>query len=145
MGGARGVPVWPVPTDVAAKAEAAGLGLGPMGTAEHYHPELQILVDGEQVAIPADIGVDPSTGSMSAVHTHTPDGVIHVEAAKAKQKFTLGQLFIQWDVALSKAQVGDLRPSDGGNLEVTVNGETYTGDPASLRLEPRQVITLDLG
>jgi len=139
----RGGPVWPLPTDVAAKAEAAGLGFGPMGMAEHYHPKLQILVNGEQILIPANIGVDPSTGSMSAVHTHTPDGVIHIEAAKTGQKFTLGQLFIQWDVPLSSTQVGDLRPS--GGVAVTVNGRSYAGDPASLRLEPEQAITLDLG
>ena len=37
---------WPLPTDVANRVAEAGLDLGPMGMAEHYHPQLQIVVNG---------------------------------------------------------------------------------------------------
>ena len=74
-------PSWPLPTDVPAAVEAAGLRLGPMGTAEHYHPRLTILVAGQPVVMPAGIGMDPQSGAMSALHTHSSDGELHVEAA----------------------------------------------------------------
>ena len=74
------MPPWPAPADVSAWVAAAGLDLGPMGTAEHYHPQLRIVIDGTDVPVPPNIGVDPNTGAMSALHTHEGDGTIHIEA-----------------------------------------------------------------
>lgn len=51
-----------------------------MGTADHYHPHLRIIINGNEVPVPANIGVDPATGAMSALHTHETDGTIHIEA-----------------------------------------------------------------
>ena len=140
--GREAAPPWPVPADPRARAALAGLPVGPMGTAEHYHPQLQITVDGQPVVVPANIGVDPATGQMSAVHTHTSDGVIHIEAARAGQTFTLGQLFTEWDVKLGPGQLGSLRAGDDGTLTVTVDGMSWTGNPALLRLAPDQRIAL---
>ena len=128
---------WTVPTDQGARAKSAGLTMGPMGTAEHYHPQLSLRVDGKPIPIPADIGVDRITGQMSAVHTHAADGVVHVEAATKGQDFTLGQLFIQWGVHLGPTSLGQMR---GGQLTVTVNGERYTEEPSNLRLAEDQKI-----
>ena len=141
--GATAPPPWPAPINVPARAEAAGLTLGPMGTAEHYHPQLSITVGGQPIPIPANIGVDPRTGQMAAVHTHTPDGVIHIEAARTDQQFTLGQLFTLWNVKLTDSQIGALRaPSD--RLTVTVNGKPVNGNPANLLLTPNQRIQVAL-
>ncbi len=115
-----------------------------MGTAEHYHPELRILIDGKPIPIPANIGVEPSTGGMSALHTHTSDGVLHVEAATVGEEFTLGQLFVEWDVALSKTGIGGIRADAGDEVTATVNGDRYDGDPSSIVLAPDQDITLEL-
>lgn len=136
---------WDLPTDVADRVAAAGLDLGPMGMAEHYHPQLQIVIRGQQVPVPANIGVDPATGAMSALHTHTPDGVIHVEAGVAGERFTLGQLFTQWGVDLTESQVGDARVRDGETVTVQVDGLTVDGDPMDVQLQPEQVITVSLG
>lgn len=141
---AAGSPLWPAPTDVAARVQAAGLDLGPMGTAEHYHPILRIVIDGKPVPIAENIGVDPETGAMSALHTHSSDGVVHVEASEVGQTFTLGQLFTEWGLALSETEIGDLRADSGSRVTVTVDGETY-GRPSGIVLAPDQVITLELG
>lgn len=74
--------------------------------AEHYHPQVQVNIGDQPVPVPANIGVDPATGAMSAVHTHTVDGTIHIEAATSGEVFTLGQLFIQWGVRLSSTHIG---------------------------------------
>jgi hypothetical protein len=138
------LPPWAAPSDVPARVAAAGLDLGPMGTAEHYHPTLAITIDGQPVPVPPNIGVDPDTGAMSAVHTHEGDGTIHIEAHTVGEKFTLGQLFTQWGVALTPTQIGGAKANTGEEVRVTINGAPKPGDPAELELEPDQQIELAL-
>ena len=142
--GAVQPPPWPAPTDVSARAEAAGLPLGAMGSAEHYHVHLDVLVNGEPVGVPANIGVDAS-GSMSYLHTHTPDGLVHIEAGSVGQSFTLGQLFTQWNVRLTNTQVGALQVDDSNGLTLYVDGKEVSGNPALLRLQPQQQVALVYG
>lgn len=139
------MPPWPAPTDgVPARVEAAGLDLGPMGTAAHYHPRLEIVIDGQQVPVPANIGVDPATGAMSALHTHETDGTIHIEADSVGEVFTLGQLFAQWGVKLTSTQIGGVMAKDGEKVSLTSNGSPVPGDPSDLPLGPDQEIVLRL-
>ena len=140
----RSSPPWPAPGDVPARVAAAGLDLSPMGTAEHYHPTLAITIDDQPVPVPPNIGVDPDTGAMSAVHTHEGDGTIHIEAHTVGEKFTLGQLFTQWGVALTPTQIGGVKANAGEEVRVTSNGAPVTGDPGDLELEPEQEIELTL-
>ena len=137
-------PPWPAPADVAGRVTSAGLDLGPMGTAEHYHPTLRILIRGREVTVPGNIGVDPQTGAMSALHTHEQDGTVHVEAATAGQMFTLGQLFTQWGVKLTATQIGGVKAAPGQRVSATHNGTVVDGDPANLRLQPDQQIVLQI-
>jgi hypothetical protein len=137
-------PPWPAPADVAARAASAGLDLGPMGTAEHYHPHLRIIMNGRDVPVPANIGVDPATGAMSAVHTHETDGTIHIEADRAGEVFTLGHLFVPWGVKLTPTQIGGVHTQDGQNMTVTSNGRPVAGHPMDLRLQPDQNIVIRL-
>jgi hypothetical protein len=138
------MPPWPAPATVAERVAAAGLDLGPMGTAEHYHPRLRVIIDGAEVPVPPNIGVDPATGAMSALHTHEGDGTIHIEADSVGEVFTLGQLFIQWGVALTPQQIGGVKAEPGQRVQLTSNGAKVTGKPADLRLEPDQEIVLTL-
>lgn len=135
-------PPWALPADPVERVAAAGLDTGPMGMADHYHVHVDIIVDGQQVPVPADLGIDPATGAMSAVHTHTTDGLVHVEADKEGATFTLGQLFTEWDVRLSSGQLGSLT---GKPLQVYLNGDAQTTDPALVRLADEQQITVVYG
>lgn len=138
-------PPWPAPTDVPARVAAAGLDLGPMGMAEHYHPNLRVVINGDEVPVPPNIGVDPATGAMSAVHTHEGDGTIHIEADTVGEVFTLGQVFLQWGVELTSTQIGGVETQADQEVTLTSNGKPVTGDPMELRLEPEQEIVLELG
>ncbi len=129
---------------MAAQVAAAGLDLGPMGMAEHYHPQLRIIIRGTAVTVPGDIGVDPATGAMSALHTHESGGTVHIEADTVGEVFTLGQLFTQWGVELTSTEIGGVRTTNGEKVTVTSNGARVAGDPAELRLEPEQKIVLEL-
>jgi len=138
------MPLWPAPTDVPARVAAAGLDLGPMGMAEHYHPQLRIILNGKDVQVAANIGVDPTTGAMSSLHTHEPDGTIHIEAGTAGEVFTLGQLFTQWGVTLTPTQIGDVKAKKGRQVTITRNGAPVAGNPEDLQLHPEQQIVLQL-
>ncbi len=63
----------------------------------------------------------------------------------AGERFTLGQLFTQWDVELTESQVGDVQVRDGERVAVDVDGQTVEGDPMDVQLQPDQVITVSLG
>ena len=143
--GAESAPPWALPADAVGRVKAAGLNLGQMGTAEHYHAHLDILIDGQPVPIPVNIGIDPNSGAMSAVHTHSADGVIHIEAATKGEPFTLGQLFTEWNVRLSGNQIGSLTASNGNTLTAYVDGKKVAGDPAMIRLAGRQQIAIVYG
>jgi len=116
-----------------------------MGMAEHYHPRLRIFIRGTEVPVAPNIGVDPTTGAMSAVHTHEGDGTIHIEAARKGEVFTLGQVFTQWGVPLSSTQIGSVRAYEGEKVTATSNGVPVKGDLQQLRMRPEQQIELRLG
>jgi hypothetical protein len=143
--GVESLPPWPAPADAPLRAHDAGLGMGSMGTAEHYHVHLDVLVNGEPVPVPANLGVDGATGAMTYLHTHDEGGLVHIEAGRAGQPFTLGQLFTQWDVRLTATQLGGLHADSGNTLTAYVNGRKRAGDPARLRLAAHQQISLVYG
>jgi hypothetical protein len=61
--------------------------------AEHIHPLLTINIDGQNVPIPAGIGIGPD-GNLP-IHTHDSSGIIHVESTK-KLPFRLQDFFTIW-------------------------------------------------
>lgn len=74
------------------------------------------------------------------LHTHTEDGVIHVESPD-QRTFTLGALFDLWGQPLSSSQVG----SETGPVIAYLNGQRYQGDPRAISFAPHAVIQLDVG
>lgn len=86
----------------------------------HVHPELAIVVDGERVEVPSDIGVDPAC--MRALHTHDASGKIHVEYP-TEQPFTLGDFFAVWGEPFSSTRILDKVADDAREVRMTVNGQ----------------------
>lgn len=143
--GADSLPPWPAPSDAAAAMRAAGLPMmSAEGSVEHIHAHLDVLVDGQAVPVPPDIGIDRSRGGMSALHTHDGNGVIHVESP-AKRKFSLGEFFSEWGVSLSGDNIGGLRAVDGKTVRVFVNGTLQTGNPAAITFGPHDEIAVVYG
>lgn len=96
-----------------------------MATEFHVHPTLEIVVNGEKQAIPANIGVEPRC--MNALHTHTPDGLIHVESPE-KRDFTLADFFAVWEKPFSREEVLAHKVDEAHRIRVTVDGvevDTY--------------------
>ena len=113
------------------RVEAAGFP--PVGDESyHVHALLSVFVDGEQVPVPTNIGIDQSSGFHSPLHTHTPDGVIHFEADDPSP-FTLQQVFTMWGVDFSTDRLGAYTPKAGKQIHVYVNGERVT-EPAGYQI-----------
>jgi len=121
--------------------------------AYHIHAHLAIFVDGQPQTVPYGIGIpnpqvdnssgEPFVGGGSCfywLHTHTTDGVIHIESPDQRQ-YTLGNVFDIWGQALSATQVA----SNKGAVTAYVNGQRYSGDPRQIPLTPHAVIQLNVG
>jgi hypothetical protein len=137
-----------LPSD--ARADIAAAGLTPESaetTAVHYHAHLDVIVNGEAVTVPAEVGYVFSDGKptgITALHTHDTSGVIHIESP-ANTPYTLGQFFTEWGVALSANRVGGLVAAGKDGLHVYVDGKPFTADPAGIVLAPHQEIVLWYG
>jgi hypothetical protein len=121
--------------------------------AYHIHAHLSIFVDGKPRALPGGVGIPGSQEVQTSegpvadggqciywLHTHAPDGVIHVESP-AERIYTLGNFFDEWRQPLSSDQVGDAK----GKVTALVDGKPWTKDPRTIPLEPHSVIQLNVG
>lgn len=104
------------------------------GAVEHIHAHLQIFSKGKEVQVPAQIGILASGGCLYWLHTHTADGIIHIEAP-VKRTFTLGQFFDIWGRPIPR----------GKSMLVTVNGKRWSGDPAKIPLRDHEEIVMQSG
>jgi hypothetical protein len=143
--GRTNLPPWPLPANTTAQVRAAGLPmLGAEGTVEHIHAHLDVIVNGQPVVVPANLGIDQSTGQLSPLHTHDTTGILHIESP-VKATFSLGQVFTEWQVLLSANQIGGLTAGGGKVLQAYVNGKPFTGNPAGIILNAHDEIALVYG
>ena len=121
--------------------------------AYHIHAHLTVFDNGQARSIPGGIGIPGSqvvqttqgpvaTGGQCIywLHTHAPDGVIHVESP-TQRIYTLGDFFDEWHQPLSANQVGDVK----GKVSAVVDGKPWTKSIRAIPLDPHQVIQLNVG
>jgi len=115
------------------------------GTAQHIHPYVRIVVDGDAITIPAYVGIRDvgGTACFEPVHTHDASGILHIESVSPTQLFTLGDFFAIWRDTYRTAEVrnatvpvsytvGDLlgRPIDAGHdVRLLVDGTLSRAGP----------------
>jgi hypothetical protein len=92
------------------------------------------------VTVPPEIGIAPTEGFLTELHTHDATGIIHVESP-TQATFTLGQFFCEWGVKLTANCLGRYR----GPVSWWVNGQKMTGNPAQLVLKQHQQIVIATG
>lgn len=113
------------------------------GAVFHIHQHLTLFAHGKFVPIPANVGIPPLSNCLYWIHTHTPDGVVHVESPVFRS-FTLGNFFDVWGQPLSPAAVGPARIRRG-QLRAYVDGTLYHGNPRTIALAQHTDITLEAG
>lgn len=114
------------------------------GARIHIHQHLAIIDRGKDVNIPAYIGIPQGQRCIYWLHTHTPDGIIHIEAPQDRS-FTLGDFFKVWGQPLSATQVSHAKAPKGQKLKVWVDGKPYTGDPRKIALNSHTDIVIEAG
>lgn len=115
------------------------------GSALHTHQHLSIFVHGEEVLVPAGIGIhEQYPAFISPLHVHDESGIVHIESPTV-ETFTLGQLFDIWGVRLDGACIGAYCTDDTNTLRIFVDGKAYLGGPRELELTPHAVIVITYG
>ena len=112
------------------------------GQVVHIHQHLDLFVDGKPVEVPGNIGIGQSF--ISPLHTHDPNGILHVESPTAST-FSLGQLFAIWGVRLDRRCIGGLCAGNGKELRAWVDGTAVDADPTRIVLGEKQQIVLAFG
>lgn len=138
--GARRAHEWPFPC------------LGVEGLAQHIHPLIRIVIEGQTITIPAAIGIaDPvfvrgvaSSGScFEPIHTHDASGVVHIETPSPTQQYTLADVVAVWRATYGTVEMrGTTYPVDytlteflghplgaAGELRVIVDGAELSAGP----------------
>jgi hypothetical protein len=110
----------------------------------HIHQHLAIFDHGKPVAIPQYIGIPAASRCIYWLHTHTPDGIIHVEAP-SDRSFTLGDFFAVWQQPLDKRRAASARVEKNESMRVWLNGQPYAGDPAKIPLTAHADIVIQVG
>jgi hypothetical protein len=120
------------------------LGLPPGGKETfHTHALLHIYVDGLLVPLAANIGLNPSKGVESSLHTHDHTGIIHMESPHP-YKYTLGDFFAVWGVKFGPGQLGGLTGYGGNKLHFYLNGRPFS-NPAAHVLQNNDSVVIGYG
>ncbi|MBC5809971.1 MAG: hypothetical protein GIW95_03825, partial [Candidatus Eremiobacteraeota bacterium] len=121
-----------------------GIRCDPMESAKfHIHQHLTILDRGKAVKIPADVGRPVLGNCLYWLHTHTDDGLVHIESPEIRT-FTLGNFFEIWGQPLDATHVGPMHFKRGA-LKTFVGGRPYAGDPRKIELTEHADIVLQIG
>jgi hypothetical protein len=114
------------------------------GNVMHIHQHVAIFNHGKPVAIPPDVGQVMIGSCLFWLHTHTPDGIVHIESP-AFRTFTLGDFFDVWGEPLSRTNVAGAKPRGDETTTVWVDGHRYAGDPRKIELTQHLDVTIDVG
>jgi hypothetical protein len=115
------------------------------GSAEHIHAWLALFDRSRAIVVPSGIGIPQAGDCVYWLHTHNPDGFIHIESP-VKRSFTLGEFFDIWGPDLSWTQAASLTAAHGRRLSIWVDGVAWHGsDPRSIRLHDHQTIVMQNG
>ncbi len=115
----------------------------------HFHPRLNITVEGKALTVPAQIGINSSLWKghsldkygmqsmnmimpgMAPLHTHDSSGIIHVESS-INRNYTLGEFLKIWGLDLN-----------GKTVKMTVDGQPVS-DLRNHILRDKEHIILDI-
>lgn len=126
------------------RVQNAGLPtMATAGSTAHTHQSLAVYVDGKQIPVPENVGIDPRAdgGDMAGLHTHIPGYTLHNEGVPRP---TLGQFFTVWGVTLTRSQLGFRRTGRGERVRLWVNGKP-SDRLAQQPLADRQRLVVALG
>jgi len=157
--GSEGVPVPAGPALASTATAATGQPVNGIScqaneqTLFHIHAHLTIFVNGSPRQVPAGIGIPGAQATSTPngpfiqsgtcfywLHTHAPDGIIHIESP-VQRTFTLGDFFDIWGQPLGADRAGPAT----GPVTALYNGQVYQGNPRDIPLNAHAQIQLQVG
>lgn len=136
------VPSTPAPTSAAPSADGGteiGCDAGGHDGAYHIHSLVVVRQNGQVLAPPANIGI--TTTCMYWVHTHSADGIVHVEAPATVHP-TLGDFLTIWEATYPDDQLLAAARGAVAAGEVTVDDQPYEGNALDLAFVDQMRIVL---
>lgn len=106
----------------------------------HVHAHLDVFVEGNERQVPDNVG--RLNSCLYWLHTHTTDGLIHIEAPQTRQ-FTLGQFLDIWQQTSDSS--GFFNSVTGKNVTAYVEGDQVEGSYEDVPLESLEQIALVYG
>ena len=89
----------------------------------HDHATLRIFIDGSEVAIAANIGIDDSEcDGMRGIHTHDETGKLHIETP-TPMSAPVGAFFEIWGETFNENQILNQVADEDSEVVMYVNGE----------------------
>lgn len=85
----------------------------------HIHPRLEIMINGQNVTVPAGIGITEQ--GMRVIHTHDESGRIHIESPRAHQ-FYLKDFFSIWGERFDGKCISDYCEDHDHAIRLIVDG-----------------------
>jgi hypothetical protein len=102
----------------------------------HIHAHLDVFVDGQALKVPASIGIEDNT-CLYWLHTHTSDGIMHIESPKT-QDFALSQFLDIW-------RTTGTNPPPNVEPIIYVNGQVVSTKLSETKLNVHDEIVLVYG
>jgi hypothetical protein len=115
----------------------------------HIHAHLSIYINGKSVIIPQNIGIASDGSCFYWIHTHTSDGIIHIEAPQKLHNLALDDFLTIWHDGFAHLNFpAELTQSTG--WKIFVNGKPFAGTVTSplnteVPLASHDVVTLEYG
>lgn len=108
----------------------------------HVHAHLDVFIDGSPHQVPASIGILSSPACFYWLHTHTTDGIIHIESP-TQRTFTLAQFLDIWNQTRHDSSLSNSLATKP--VSAYVNGTKISGDYRDVQLQSRQEIAIVIG
>lgn len=91
----------------------------------HWHAHLAIKIDGQEITIPADVGVKTMGVDPENIHTHAADNILHLERTGlvTREETRLKHFFATWGEDFSKDSILGCGTANGKTITMTVDGE----------------------
>jgi hypothetical protein len=107
--------------------------------AEHIHPHLTIIINGQTQAIPAGIGIPLGQDGAHPLHTHDSSGTIHVESTQ-QLPFRLEDFFTIWGQEFNRHDILGHSTNAHHRLTMTVDGRRSTAFGSLLLQDGQQIV-----
>lgn len=115
----------------------------------HIHAHLTIYINGKSVTVPQGVGIAPDGSCYYWLHTHSSDGIIHIEAPQKQSNLALDDFLTIWHDRFANLNFPPEMLQTTG-WKIWINGKLFSGVVTSplqteVPMNSHDIITLEYG